>query len=417
MIPQPYSNKKMSNQPEKKGFYINIVSIILMLYIASLIIFKIEYYYITYILDVILLGTFIFLFLTKKLRIYKINKVIFIYFLFSAFSLATSFWAKGFNVAMFQSFQLFSITINMFLIYNFIKNYDIDNFFIYGILLGSFANFIFLFGVTPSPFDLYGDSTRLAGTVGNANALSIVMIMSIFVSIIYLYKEKKSNIIIYNYQYVNIFLSLYLIILSMSKKGIVFGFALVSIYILSTIKEIKSLIRLVIASMIGFIIFIYFVDFNEFWNTYAAIEHRFELFDEGLSSDTRYSSTGWRRYFIELGLKLFTNKPIFGYGLNNFRFYSGGFYAHNNYIELLVGTGLVGVMLFYSIYIYLFQKTFQLYNTNLKFIFTFFLIILLGMDMAAGSYINKYIMYTLLFISIFLEKSFIINGGCHAKKN
>ncbi len=60
------------------------------------------------------------------------------------------------------------------------------------------------------------------------------------------------------------------------------------------------------------------------------------------------------------GLDWFTSKPILGYGLNNFRvlsdnllYFGRNFYAHNNYVELLVDVGLVGFLVYYSAYFYL----------------------------------------------------------------
>lgn len=400
------TSKKIISQSNEKGFLINILSIILMLYIASLIVFKIEYYHISYIFNIMLLGIFTLLFLMKKLKIYKANKVIFIYFIFSVFSLATSMWAVDFDRATLKSLQLFLIVINMILISNVIRNYHIMHFFMYGILLGSFFNFIFAFEIVPTTMEIYAES-RFQGTVGNANDLAIVMIISIFISIIYLSyeKEKCNNKILFYYQYINIILSLYLILLSVSKKGIIFGFSLVFIYVLTNMIEFKNIIRLVVAGLIGYIAFINFSNLDDFWETFSAIERRFTLFQEGISSGSSFGSTGLRLYFIRLGLEIFQEHPIFGIGLNNFRLYSGGYYAHNNYIELLVGTGVVGFTIFYAIYIYLFRKILQTINFDLKYMFIVFLIILLGMDIASVTYYNKLFMYLLLFIFIILERN------------
>jgi O-antigen ligase len=61
-------------------------------------------------------------------------------------------------------------------------------------------------------------------------------------------------------------------------------------------------------------------------------------------------STSERMGMIVSGLSMFTQKPIFGWGLGAFTDL-GGFetYAHNNYVELLVAVGLVGTLVYYSL--------------------------------------------------------------------
>ncbi len=399
-------NKKIINVSEK-AISVKIISILFMLYIASTIIFRMQYIYITYMIDIMLIFTFVLLLYMKKIKIYSGNKVVFAYFIFAIFTLMSSFWAKDFNIAMFKSFQLISISINIFIIFNIIKNYHIEDYFMYGVLLGSFFNFLFALELLPHPFDIYLLS-RLTGTVGNPNALSVVMIISIFVSIVYLAKEKeKSNIFLYYYQYVNIILALYLIIMSVSRKGIVFGFALVFLQILMSMKDVKSFVRFSSMSAIGIVIFINFINLDDLWLLYDKIIYRFNVLGEGLAhTDSRAGSTGIRIYLAEIGLDLFKNHPLVGVGVNNFRAYApGGLYSHNNYVELLAGVGLVGTMIFYSIYVFIFQKILQVHKIDMKFIFSFFLLVLLGMDIASVTYYNKLILYTLLMTYMILEKN------------
>lgn len=73
---------------------------------------------------------------------------------------------------------------------------------------------------------------------------------------------------------------------------------------------------------------------------------------------SRYTSTWYRMDMIKRAWTLFLQKPILGYGLNNSYYfntyqwvYEQGTYFHNNYLELLVGVGLIGTLLFYGVYI------------------------------------------------------------------
>jgi len=69
-----------------------------------------------------------------------------------------------------------------------------------------------------------------------------------------------------------------------------------------------------------------------------------------------------RDVLVDKGIEYFAEAPIFGYGINNYRELNGQetglyTYSHNTTIELLVGIGFIGPILFYLIYFNLF-KTF-----------------------------------------------------------
>ncbi|MDC7230564.1 MAG: ATP-grasp fold amidoligase family protein [Sphaerochaetaceae bacterium] len=69
------------------------------------------------------------------------------------------------------------------------------------------------------------------------------------------------------------------------------------------------------------------------------------LFDKGVDG-----STSVRMDMIIRGLEMFKERPLFGWGLGAFTDLSGfGTYSHNNYIELLVGVGLLGLLVYYSL--------------------------------------------------------------------
>ena len=75
-------------------------------------------------------------------------------------------------------------------------------------------------------------------------------------------------------------------------------------------------------------------------------------------SDGDDYSLSLRQLFIKYATDMFFEKPLLGYGINNFiveiRQRIGiGTYAHNNYYEILADLGSVGFVMFYGYYIYL----------------------------------------------------------------
>src|SRR5690606_22989098 len=77
------------------------------------------------------------------------------------------------------------------------------------------------------------------------------------------------------------------------------------------------------------------------------------LFLQG--EDVSEGSLYARADFIQAGLELWREHPFFGLGSNQFRYYMPEFglretYSHSNPIEILANYGLIGFVLYYSIY-------------------------------------------------------------------
>lgn len=68
-------------------------------------------------------------------------------------------------------------------------------------------------------------------------------------------------------------------------------------------------------------------------------------------TDMQNRGNRMRVQMYEEGLKMITRNPVWGVGLNNFRVHSlSGLYSHSDYIEVASTTGVVGFMLYFSIY-------------------------------------------------------------------
>ncbi|WP_159454702.1 O-antigen ligase family protein [Garciella nitratireducens] len=74
-------------------------------------------------------------------------------------------------------------------------------------------------------------------------------------------------------------------------------------------------------------------------------------------------STRLRLEMVGVGKELFKLRPILGYGIGSYSVISRyGCYSHNNYIELLVGLGIIGTSLYYSLYIYVIIQLYKVRN-------------------------------------------------------
>lgn len=374
------------------------------LYFTLVIIFKMHYMSIAHLVNALFLGNFLILMFIENIKL-KTNTIINIYLLFTFIVLASSLWGINFTNPSFKALQLFIIIINGIFIYNSMLKYDLKNTFLNGVLIGSLVNYLLILGIVPAPFPIIDQwGLRYFGTLGNANTLAIFMITSILVSMIYLIKEKEVSKVFVYYQYINIILALYVIFLTASKKGIASGLLLIFFFILLSIKNPKKLFMLSIFTLIGITVVVNYMNLDDLMVGFNRIIRRFSEFESQIGSESRFGSTGERKYFIQLGLNLFTDRPLFGYGLANFAVIAGK-YSHNNFIELLVGVGLIGAITFYSIYLVILKKILEIKEDDMKLILFLFIVILLILDMARVSYISKYLMYTFIFISVLAEQN------------
>jgi O-antigen ligase len=75
-----------------------------------------------------------------------------------------------------------------------------------------------------------------------------------------------------------------------------------------------------------------------------------------------------RNWLIKKGMEYFWKRPITGYGLDNFRIITNysNLYSHNNFIEILFSSGVIGFCIYYSKYLLLLIKqcTLKLTKSN-----------------------------------------------------
>ena len=373
-----------------------ILFIVLVLYIASLIVFDLSSNVIySNILNIVLWGFFLLFMVTEKNYKLPVNNLLLSYLAFTAFSFSSVFWAVDFDLAFNYSMRLLIASINLMVLYSIFVHYKIQNAILYGILLGAFYNYMIAFGVITVHYETY-EFGRFMGSVGNSNKLAKVMLISIFTAIVLL---SYSNLKLYMRMYasLSILLSLFVIFLTVSKKAMV----LAPLLLLTTITfkhlKMKNIVIAVMALIVVFEVLIHYIDMDFMTEIYELTLKRVEGLTNLLTGGTGDASSMERETLIVEGIDAFGNNPLLGNGLNNFRLFFGK-YAHNNYIELLVGVGLIGTMLFYAFYMFIFKSIRKMPTSIVKRYFYTMVFILLAMDFATVSYYNKLVLFTLLYI-------------------
>jgi len=394
-------------------------SYLLMLYIASTLIFAIgSNIIVTRILNVILFGSFIIYIFTHQSIKVKIHKFLWIYILFAIYSFFSIYWSIDTNYTIGRSFIVMIIAINLVIIYNIAIYFKIEKYILYGIILGGVYNYLILFDIIPyvSEYTLHFKH-RFVGTTNNPNVLAIYMLFNILASFILLQenKSKLSTLLFLS----NIFLAFYTIIMTASKKGVIFSLLLLSIYLISSLKSKKSVIISIFFIIVSIMMFN--TSLIEKVDGINNLIHRFEVAQLAFTSNKVSGSTYERLYLIETAYEVFSKDfgtILLGTGQRTFELQNKlGLYAHNNYMELISNLGLIGLFLFYSMYVVLFKEVLKVQDKSIKYFLLGFLLILLLMDNALVSYTFKATFFIFIFLVIYINEQKTLHNRIRNEKN
>ena len=279
-----------------------------------------------------------------------------------------------------------------------------------------------------TPLSEYGTS-RMGAAIGlNENTFGMRMAIGAMIALFLLMKKdekiKKALVIIF----IIVFSGLTL--LSGSKKGLILLVTglLVVIYIYSAGKQ-------KLRRFFGALILVMGLLFLVFNNSvlYSTIGNRIErtvLTSTGQNSNssrlqvingtvgTTDLSLVERDYYRDQAIMLFKKYPAFGYGGNGFVThmreigYSHVAYSHNNYTELLCTLGIVGFVIYYSYWIILIVRLWNIKKQTqdeqvrkTAALFLALLIIFLVLDYGYVSYVLEFNMFILCLADIFARLS------------
>ncbi|WP_419893009.1 O-antigen ligase family protein [Oceanobacillus kimchii] len=345
---------------------------ILLLYLSMLYAFFDEY---KNIIQIIFSITFLFYFLTrrKKLTVFFLWNFIFIIWCFLSI-----FWSSNTEQTLIETRIMIEIAIvsNLFIVYVDNKEKLIT---VYKFLV--IAGIIYVFRLL-FEFPL---STWLEGRLGsegqfNPNRIGLYLTISAIFSF-YLAQTRHKF-------YYMLFIVFGLVVsLTGSRKA--FLMLLLGILLLYYLNKGKNLTKKILAIpiLIGILIIGLFIVYN--------VPILYEILGSRLDSlITVFTNTGVgdnsineRSQMIEIGRMLFLDKPFFGYGLGSYGLESGlGEYSHNNYIELLVGLGIIGLLIYYSMFIFIMIKLYIVRDRILSNPIFVILFLLLIMDYGLVSY-------------------------------
>lgn len=376
------------------------------IYILSLFIFNNSLLSTNYISMLIFIFNFFIsiLYFIKKQKI-VISKVFIWFSLFVLFGLISIVWSENSSNVSHKIMQLLINLYNIFIITNIIETKEdlssiIKCFFISGIFLSVIT-------LVTSNFGSISRYNRLGSQIGNSNIISFNIFCSlVFTALAYKTNPKKIYIL-------GILLMAGVIIFSGSRKTILMlPFVFVLYLMLNKKITLGKKARKLLALTLVIISIVILCFSNNY--LYSLVGSRIEdMFFSLLGNDVTDLSINNRNNMIVQGIEWFKDRKWFGYGLDNYCYlylkkYGIDYYAHNNYVELLVDLGIFGIIIYYSFFVKIFVNYIKskIIHNEKNCLMLSFLISILIMDYAKVSYGDRVfsIVITIIYLLLMQER-------------
>ena len=308
--------------------------------------------------------TFLFLFLQNYRFTFKIG-IISLYILFILLASTSFVHTINFERTL-RFFQLMVGSLMLIYIYVFIliQKPELLRTIAYAFIV---AGLLFVFSSGLSMGSQIAD--RESGITSNPNLFGMFMLYTLF-GVALLWKEV--NKVVRLFLVFTIMASFYGIIVAASRKSLLSAGIFIVLWTLVLIATDRNFYKALI--FIAFGLLITYISYYQFYLD-SVMMYRLEYLEE----------SGEGRVDIATeGLRLFKFSPLIGLGLGTFQEYSYyDKYAHNDFFELIATLGIIGFLIYSSIYYWLIKLIRKLkHYTNdpiLKYKLNLFLIIIITM--------------------------------------
>ena len=250
------------------------------------------------------------------------------------------------------------------------------------------------------------NEVRVEGNIANSNTLGMVIAYSCVFEFLEIAQKKRLT-----WTFPLLFPSLIVIAATQSRKSLLIvaaGFIMTACYYaFNPRQKIRSILRIAFFALLA----VYMVISLQHIPVFSGIVSRMTLIINFLNGNVGVGySIRERSQMIQLGMEQFLKTPVGGIGFGNAVVLTSRYndviytYLHNNFVELLCCGGLIGFILYYSRYIYIFwmmMKNIQYKNPD--FVTCGILaIIIIVMDYGFVSYYDKMmqVFHVLMFLQV-----------------
>lgn len=308
----------------------------------------------------LILGLFLLLY-SPKGKNYPIDKQMTMWYVaFMLFIAISTFWSISPKHTLFAlGARVFPLFCFVFSLARFIRGYN-DIFVVLRLFYVS-SVLLLLFFVTFVDLSTVGDERMSVGEdlkkEWNINSVAMQFAIAIYAGFFLFRKSNQKNL---RLLWLSISIAmLVVIIITGSRKGLLFLMIPVAVFSLYELK--RHFTYAVGLAAIG-VVFLYAIMTVPI--LYDTMGFRIKDMIDVVSGTNDHTQDDTRMLLILAGWQWFLENPIHGYGMNCFRilsdndimFMGKNWYAHNNYIEIMVGGGVIGFIFYYSYLVLVFRR-------------------------------------------------------------
>ncbi len=313
----------------------------------------------------------------------------------SGYCYFSSIWAWDTENAITKGTTIFSMFVCYSLTYLCYQEFDSVDVLLKAVLWG--GNIVMLeimgtFGIQ-GILDLLRYDDRLSEQFYlNSNVIGVLCAMSITVNVYYILKDKRLY-------WWNLFLAAGVLIIAGtgSRQALAIMAGGLALLFLMTFIHGKSPVEIGVMLVIGIAFIVVALILLARIPAFSGIYKRMMSMVSavtGVGKTDRSSTT--RLALIPAGIHQFHRTPLLGVGMGSghlvaWKYVNRTYYLHNNYVEILAGGGLVGFLIYYSFYCYVFGSfiRYRRYCSIETFICAVLLVMLLVDDYANVTYYLK----------------------------
>ena len=355
-------------------------------------------------------GLFILSFMTEFTRLKPSRTTIYIIY-FIIWSALTLIWTVSFNASTVRFGTCFILCILLITVEE-LSTSKVFNIVENSLLVYLIASLLLCFVTYKSLGEssillMLGQTERIGEDNLNTNMLGKYFAIASVIAL-YFFFEKKWKIMLLPYVVLAIF-----VIMTRSRSSLlslIIGSLTYLVYYYRTHNNMKQFWKTI--CMVAVVI--YGLSKLSIWgDAFYRITAMFDYFS-GTHDYTVDASTSMRETLLQTGLKAIPENPLFGHGIGSSPFvvaahlgsnYEGGDYFHNNYVQLLVETGIIGFSLFYMAIIVILKKLWNLRNESpLAVLLLAILAIFLFCDTNNTTYYHKIYIIFLGISILFIKK-------------
>lgn len=344
-----------------------------------------------------------------RIRI-KFDVFQYLFLSFGIYAGVSSLWAMEMSDSITMMTTLFSIVLCFFPIYTYYRDCGTVEHLVSAIKWGAVVVSVYtisFYGLDTLISSARASNLRLENDFANANTLGLCASVGIMLQFWQLMFKRSKKWEAFA------FIPLILVVgASQSRKSVLFVVAGVFFLIFLRYKDEKKPLKTVFAVVFAFVVAVVIVYLASRMEMFAGLAQRTQkLLNSFTGSGKVDRSTQLRNAMKDLGIEWWLKNPIFGIGVANPHILANQYlgyntYLHNNYVELLCGGGIVGLLLYYSMHIYCITRLvrFRKVDEPLFALMITWCFIILMMDYGKVSYYSKVDVFYLMTIFLSIEE-------------